>query len=151
MSDKSQAIKEAMLERGYELVMMVPGKAALGRSIYPTTLQPGAVFRLDAQGGLYGGAMADYHTANKMFNRIVAEEPEARSAEELIYFNQVYTTHRIGFYKDWMIVQPYDGEIFCFAPSSEWNGGLFPDLDWLLDMYKPFGYFSSLEQVLECI
>ncbi|MDL2293623.1 hypothetical protein LJC60_03225 [Ruminococcaceae bacterium OttesenSCG-928-D13] len=45
----------------------------------------------------------------------------------------------------------FDGEIFCFAPSDEWNGGLFLDLDYLLDMYQPFGYFSSLEQVLECI
>ncbi|MDL2294856.1 hypothetical protein LJC60_09570 [Ruminococcaceae bacterium OttesenSCG-928-D13] len=151
MSDNSQAIKQAMLERGYELVMMVPDKAALGRSIYPTSRQPGAVFRLDAQGGLYDGFLADYHTANKRFNHIVAEAPEAKSAEQMIYFNQVYTTHRIGFYKNWMIVQPFDGEIFCFAPSDEWDGGLFPDLDYLLDMYQPFGYFSSLEQVLECI
>ncbi len=87
--------------------------------------------------------MKDYRT------RPVQVDPE-----ELIYFTEMYDTHRVGFYREWLIIQPFDemdGEILCYAPSDEWEDGGFDDLVYMKDYHTAEWGAGNLNEAIEFI
>jgi hypothetical protein len=80
--------------------------------------------------------------------------PERPDPEIVIDWQAMYDTHRVGFYKSWMVVQPFDemdGDILCFLPSDEWDDGEYHDLEYLKDYYTPEWTASNLEEAVEFI
>lgn len=148
MRDYNTTVKQNMIGRGYSLVSLVPLKAAIGVAIDPKG-EPAAVFSLDEAGGLYDAFFSDFRATKDEYGRRCLD-----NVEQGIRFSQSYQTHRIGFYHGWMIVQPYnseDGEIGCYLPSDEWDGQIYPDLDYLHDYYTSEWDAGTLTEAVDFI
>jgi hypothetical protein len=87
--------------------------------------------------------MKDYRT------RAAAPDPE-----ELIDFTELYDTHRAGFYRGWLIIQPFDemdGEILCYLPCDEWENGGFDSLEYLKGYYAADWEAGNLIEAVDFI
>ena len=74
--------------------------------------------------------------------------------EAIINFTELYDTHRIGYYKEWLIVQPFDeldGEILCFIPSSIWKETTLSDLSYLKDYFTAEWEAGNLQEIIDFI
>ena len=136
----TNVVKRNMMAKRFRLHTLHEGKkVALGQAIDPYSQMPFGVFSIDMGGEVYGGtfystylaAMADYNT------RTQPPQEEITNPENLIDWQQLYETHRIGFYKGWMVVETHEGSILAYAPSIEWEDSVYSDLEYLQDNYKP--------------
>lgn len=81
-------------------------------------------------------------------------QPKKVDPESVIQFTELYDTHRIGFYKDWLIVQPFDemdGDIFCINHTENWEDTSFSDLGYLKDYFTAEWETGNLQEIIDFI
>lgn len=127
-------------------VLTLAAAGALATSVFSAalcliilTLCSAGIARLEGK----DGKMKDYRT-----------RPQRPDPEQAINFFEMHDTHRVGTYRGWMIVQPYDeldGQILCFLPSIEWEDSSFPDLEYLRDYFTPEWEAGNLDEAIEFI
>lgn len=133
----------------------------LAQSLNHKSPEPFVVWDLNVDGEPYNGSYCtSLETAQMKFVERCFPwfwedvKKDTPAPEELIDFQQEYDTHRIGYFRGWMIVQPYDendGEIRCYLPSDEWDGHDFPDLDYIKSTYDSEWDAGCLQEAIDFI
>lgn len=150
----------ACINSGYRVLGNYNNAYILAQNMNALSPEPFVVWTLDGNGEPHTGSYfthleaAEQEFALRCFTWLMPEEPQRADPEQLIQFTAQYPTHRIGFYKNWMIVQPYDeidGEIRCYLPDGEYSASTFNDLDYLKESTTPEWEAGNLQEAIEFI
>ncbi len=80
--------------------------------------------------------------------------PQRPDPEQVIHFLEMHDSHRVGAYKGWLIVQPYDemdGLIACYPPAIEWEDSSWPDLEYLRGYFTAEWEADNLSEIIDFI
>lgn len=151
----------ACINSGYRVLGNYNNAYILAQNMNALSPEPFVVWTLDTNGEPYSGSYfihleaAEQEFALRCFAWLMpAEEAPQLDPEALIHFEEQFPTHRVGFYKDWMIVQTYDemdGGVLRYLPSGEWEDGSWPDLDYLKDYHTAKWQARHLQEAIEFI
>ena len=153
----------AILNDSHRVLANYRNQHVLAQALNAKSPEPFVVWTLDGDGDPHTGSYCvDMLSAEQKFReRCFPDQyhcPQPVRSESrielLIEFSEVYTTHRVGRYKDWLIVQPadeMDGQILCYLPSDEWDGASFPDLVYLKEYYTARWKADTFQEAIELI